>query len=182
VLGPGVRGLSACAAAKDAGASLVLVTGYGPRDAARLETARRFGADITVDVAIDDPVKALRRATGGRLADVVVDVTAKAPAALGQAVGLARTGGTVVLAGTRGSDETPGFAPDHIVYKELRLLGALGVDATAYAAALELLASGRWPFAELPRRCAELDGVEDLLRVMAGDVDETPPVHAVVTP
>jgi alcohol dehydrogenase len=182
VLGPGVRGLSACAAAKDAGAELVLVTGCGPRDAERLEVARRFGADITVDVAENDPARVLRDATGGRLADVVVDVTAKAPSALGQAVALACTGGTVVLAGTRGSDETPGFAPDHVVYKELQLIGALGVDATAYAAALGVLASGRWPFAELPRRWAGLDGVEDLVRTMAGEGNGDPPVHAVVVP
>jgi alcohol dehydrogenase len=182
VLGPGVRGLSACAAAKDAGAALVLVTGHGARDAERLEVARRFGADITVDVAEQNPVSVLRRATGGRLADVVVDVTAKAPAALGQAVSLARTGGAVVLAGTRGSDETPGFAPDQVVYKELQLIGALGVDATAYSAALDLLASGHWPFAELPRRCVGLDGVEDLVRTMAGEGAAAPPVHAVVVP
>jgi alcohol dehydrogenase len=181
-LGPGVRGLSACAAAKDAGAELVLVTGYGSRDAERLEVAKHFGADITVDVAEQNPAKVLRAATGGRLADVVVDVTAKAPSALGQAVGLACTGGTVVLAGTRGSDETPGFSPDHVVYKELRLMGALGVDAIAYGAALDLLASGRWPFEELPRRCAGLDGVEDLVRTMAGEGDGDPPVHAVVRP
>ena len=62
--------------------------------------------------------RALRAATGG-LADVVVDVTAKAPAALGQAVRLARPGGTIVLAGTRGSAETPGFRPD-----DRRLQGA----------------------------------------------------------
>ena len=43
VLGPGVRGLSACAAAKDAGADLVLVTGFGPRDAERLEVAPGSG-------------------------------------------------------------------------------------------------------------------------------------------
>ncbi len=48
------------------------------------------------------PSDALRDATGG-LADVVVDVTAKAPAAFAQALDLARTGGTVVLAGTRGT-------------------------------------------------------------------------------
>jgi alcohol dehydrogenase len=182
VLGPGVRGLSACAAAKDAGADLVLVTGFGPRDAERLEVARSFGADITVDVSVDNPVKALRAATGGRLADVVVDVTAKAPAALGQAVALAATGGTVVLAGTRGSNDTPGFAPDHVVYKELHLVGALGVDATAYAAALDVLASGRWPFDALPRTCAGLDDLDHLLRLLCGDIEGTPPVHAVAVP
>ena len=35
VLGPGVRGLSACVAAKEAGAAFVAVTGVGPRDRER---------------------------------------------------------------------------------------------------------------------------------------------------
>src|SRR5207244_9790241 len=138
------------------------------RDRARLEIGPAFGADLTVDSAVDDPVAALKQATGG-LADVVVDVTAKAPTALGQAVALARPGGTVVVAGTKGSADTPGFWPDLLVYKELRLLGALGVDAPAYRAALDLLAGGRYPFAELPRRTEGLDGVEGLLQTMAGD-------------
>lgn len=180
VMGPGVRGLASAAAAREAGAGFVMVTGLGPRDADRLALARDFGADIAVDVASDDPVAALRKAAGA-LADVVVDVTAKAPAALGQAVLLARPGGTIVLAGTRGSTETPGFAPDLVVFKELRLLGALGVDAADYRAALDLLANGRYPFAELPRRVVGLDDVGALLSSMAGEGDP-PPVHGVVTP
>ena len=181
VLGPGIRGLSACAAAKEAGAAFVMVTGVAPHDEERLTLAKNFGADLAVDVATTDPVKALRDATGHR-ADVVLDVTAKAPAALAQALNIARTGGTVVFAGTRGSAETPGFWPDLIVFKELRILGALGVDVAAYRAALELLASGRYPFADLPRRCAPLDEADDLVRTMAGEGAEAPPVHGVITP
>ncbi len=181
VLGPGVRGLSACAAAREAGAGFVMVTGAGERDAARLDLASKFGADIALDVSRFDPVTALRSATGG-LADVVVDVTAKAPAAFTQAIALCRPGGTVVVAGTRGTPEPPGFWPDHIVYKELRIFGALGVDAAAYRAALELLATDRYPFAELPRSCVDLGGAERLLQSMAGDREEVPPVHGVVVP
>lgn len=181
VLGPGVRGLSACAAAKEAGAEFVMITGYGERDAGRLALAAEFGADLAVDVATDDPVKALRKATGDG-ADVVVDVTAKAPTAFAQGIAIARTGGTMVVAGTRGTPEPPGFWPDHIVYKELRLLGALGVDVAAYRAALDLLASGRYPFADLPRRCVGLDGAEELVQAMAGEADDPPPVHGVITP
>jgi alcohol dehydrogenase len=181
VLGPGVRGLSAVTATKEAGAGFVMVTGLGRRDRGRLELAGALGADLTVDVAERDPVAALREATGG-LADVVVDVTAKAPAAFAQALALARPGGTVVVAGTRGSTDPPGFRPDLIVYKELRILGALGVDADAYHAAFELLASGRYPFAELPRRVENLDGAEALVRSMAWEGDAAAPVHGVLVP
>lgn len=181
ILGPGMRGLASLVAAREAGAGFVMVTGYGERDRPRLETARSFGADLTVDVSIDDPVAALRDAAG-RLADVVIDVTAKAPDAFGQAITLARPGGTVVVAGTRGTAGTPGFSPDTIVYKELRIIGALGVDAPAYREALALLASGRYPFAGIPREVVGLDDLEPLIATMAGESDRLPPLHGVLVP
>jgi alcohol dehydrogenase len=181
ILGPGIRGLCSLVAARQAGAGFVAVTGIGARDGTRLETARRFGADLTIDVAEVEPATALKEATGG-LADVVIDVTAKAPAALAQAVSLARPGGTIVVAGTRGTTETPGFVPDLLVYKELRVLGALGVDGPAYRHALDLLATGSHPWAELPREVQGFAGVEGLLQRLAGEEAGPIPVHGVFVP
>ena len=181
VLGCGIRGLAVAAAAKEAGAGFVMITGAGERDHPRLEQAARFGADLAVDVLADDPVARLRASANVAGADVVVDVTAKAPAAFAQGVALARPGATMVVAGTRGGGGTPGFDPDHVVYKELRIQGALGVDVAAYRAALDLLSSGTFPFAELPRQVVGLDGTAELLETMAGERG-VPPVHAVLVP
>jgi alcohol dehydrogenase len=73
------------------------------------------------------------------MADVVIDVTAGAPTAFAQAIVLARPAGTVIVAATRGlGSGAPGFSPDLVVFKELRIIGALGVEVTAYRAALDL--------------------------------------------
>ena len=63
----------------------------------------------------------------------------------------------------------------------MHIVGALGVDAPAYRAALALLASGRYPFADLDRQVVDLEHVEPLLQAMAGD-GPPPPVHGVVAP
>lgn len=169
ILGPGIRGICAAVAAKEAGAAFVSMTGVGPRDEQRLAIARSFGVDLPIDVSQDDAATALQRETGGRLADVVVDVTAKAPSAFADAVGLARPGGTIVVAGTRGGGGAPRFEPDLLVYKELHVVGALGVEYPAYRAALEILAMGRWPFDRITRESTGFAGLAQLLTSLADE-------------
>jgi alcohol dehydrogenase len=178
VLGPGIRGLCSLVAAREAGASFVMVTGRGERDRSRLEVARRFGADLAVDVAEEDPVASLQEAVGHG-ADIVVDVTAKAPAAFEQALRLARPEGTVVVAGTRG-ERVRDLNVDLVVYKELRVLGALGVDVEAYRAAMDLLASDKYPFDEIARRTAGFEEIGHMLQDMS-DGSFTP-LHGVFVP
>jgi alcohol dehydrogenase len=181
VLGPGIRGISAVAAAKAAGAAFVMVTGFGGRDAGRLELARTLGADLAVDVATDDPVQALQ-AAAGCLADVVVDVTARAPQAFAQALALAGREGRVVIAGVRGGEVTLTFSPDLITNRALRVTGASGVSTTAHERAFELLAGGAFPAGGIPRRTAGFADVSQLLAAMAGERGQDLPVHAVFVP
>ena len=116
VLGPGQRGIASVIAAKEAGAGRIIVTGLS-RDAAKLDLAREFGADLAIDVEQEDARKAVRAATDGRGADVVIDVTAYAAEAVTQAIDLARRGGRVVLAGTKGPKPVPEFYSDRVVLK-----------------------------------------------------------------
>lgn len=182
VLGPGIRGLAAVAAARNAGAERILITGWGERDWPRLKAAKDFGATMAIDASTEDPIAAIRDLSGGGGASVVVDVTANAPAALGQAVRMAARGGRIVVAGVRNSDETPGFRPDAVMYKELTLIGALGVDAPVYRRALQLVASDKYPFRDLPRQIEPLINAAELLATMAGETESVPPIHAVLVP
>jgi alcohol dehydrogenase len=162
----------------------------GPRDAGRRALAPQFGADLAVDVTVEDPVAGLGRRTGG-LADVVVDVTAKTPTAFAPA----RPVGTVVVAGTRGfGSGAPGFSLDMVVFNSKNCASSaplggprrpsadLGGDVTAHRAASNLLMSGRYPFESLPRRCVCLEDVGEVLDTMAGEHDGVPPVHGVLIP
>ena len=101
---------------------------------------------------------------------------------MAQAIALARPGGTVVLAGTRGRAAAPGFDPDLVVYKELRLLGALGVDVAAYGAAFDLLADPGFALHRVVHTTVGLDDTGALLHRMAGESDGERPVHGVVVP
>jgi alcohol dehydrogenase len=180
ILGPGIRGLCSLIAARAAGAEFIMVTGAGPRDRGRLETARAFGADLVVDVMEEDPARALRRATR-RGADVVVDVTAKAPAAFDQALGIVRGEGTIVVAGIRGGPMPAGSNIDLLVYKEIRLIGVLGVDVADYEKGLELLARPDLPLASIDRGVAGFDGLPAMLEALANGEPDTP-MHAVFVP
>ena len=177
IMGPGLRGIAAVAAAKAAGAGYVAVVGRGGRDAERLAAARRFGADLTVDVAEEDPVAALTAATGG-LADVVVDATANAPSAWAMAVRLAAREGRICVAGIHGDEPVPAFRPDDIVTKELTVRGVLGARSEDFAAATGLLAARAAEFSSVPTATATLDDLPELLAVMAGEGTAPPPVFA----
>ena len=180
ILGPGIRGLCSLVAARAAGAEFIMVTGAGARDRARLDIAVEFGADLVVDVTEEDPARALRRAVR-RGADVVVDVTAKSPAAFDQALGIVRGEGTIVVAGIRGGPMPAGSNMDLLVYKEIRLIGVLGVDAADYEAGLELLAHTDLPFASIDRGIAGFDQLPAMLESLANGEPETP-MHAVFVP
>jgi len=181
VLGPGQRGLASAIACREAGAGCIIVTGLA-KDEAKLALAQRFGAHHTINVETEDLRSRVREITDGAMADVVVDVTSYAVEAVTQAFDLARRGGTVVLAGTKGPKPVPDFLSDKIVLKELRVLGALGVDYPAYEAAIRLIESGRYPLAEMHTHTLPLEEAERGLRLLAGELPGEEAVHIALVP
>ena len=180
VLGPGQRGLSAVIAARAAGAGTVIVTGL-TRDRHKLDLAVGLGADHAIDVESEPLTERFLQLTGGRLADIVVDVTAGAPQAVGDAVALARPGGTIVLGGLK-SRPVPAFDADDVVLKGLTIIGARGVDYPAYREALALIEGSSLPLDQLRSHTFGLADAATAVEVLAGEHPGEEPVNVVITP
>ena len=142
VLGTGPIGLMLCAAAKDAGATVIAVGGRPERRA----LASEFGA-----VAGD-----------GRGADVVIEAAGTADA-WAEAVRLVRPGGTVLFFGGRESGSELAVDAFRLHYEELTLRGSFHHTPRTVRAALAFLASGAYPWERLITHTVGLEGVPDLL-------------------
>ncbi len=104
----------------------------------KLELARRHGAEFTVNAAETDPVQAVVDYTDGGAHGV--EVTAVHPAAFGQAIGMARKGGTIVFIGLPPGDfPAPIF---DIVFKGLTIRGSLVGTRQDMVEALDFFARG----------------------------------------
>jgi threonine dehydrogenase-like Zn-dependent dehydrogenase len=181
ILGPGQRGLASVIACREAGADQILVTGLAA-DARKLALAREFGADHAIDVENEDALARVRELTGGRGADVVVDVSSYSTAPVAQALDFVRTGGRVVLAGVKGFKPIPDFVSDKIVMKEISLMGAIGVTSTGYRSAIRLLESRRVPVEKMHTHDFALRDAELAIRTLARQVPGDESIHSCLLP
>jgi len=107
-------------------------------DPAKLDLATRLGADVAVDGRERDQVKQLMKSTGGMHG---VLVTAASTAAFGQAIGLARRRGTVVLNGLPpGNFPTPVMP---VVLKRITIRGSIVGTRHDLREALQFAAEGK---------------------------------------
>ena len=167
VLGPGQRGLASVLALRTAGASTVMITGLAG-DRKKLALAEEFGADHAVNVEEHDLAESVREATGGRGFDVVIDTTPGAAHMVVQAIDFARQGGTVVLAGLKGANPVPNLLSDRIVSKELTVKGVLSASSTAFAEALRLIESKRFPLHKMLTHTFSLADAKTAVETLAG--------------
>jgi threonine dehydrogenase-like Zn-dependent dehydrogenase len=180
VLGAGQRGLAAILASKYVGAGLIIATGLA-RDAKKLELAREFGADYTINVEEEDTVERVRELTGGDGADVVLDLTPMAQQPVRDAIEAVRWGGTIVLAGLKGHQDIS-LQTDKLINKALTVKGAFSVDAAAYTDAIKLIESGKFPLEKMQTHKYGLDDVEHAIKLLAGEIPGEDAIHVAVMP
>lgn len=171
IQGPGQQGLAQLMAAKQAGASKIIVSGT-TRDADRLALALELGADHVIDVLTDDPREKIRDLTNGRGLDYVLDCTSRAgtaPALLGIDV-LKRREGTLVVQGELAA--FPDFPLKQVTEKAITIKSARGHSFNACELAIAQIASGRFPMEKLATHRYGIDQVDHAIRVLAGETDE----------
>lgn len=182
ILGPGQRGLGSVVAAREAGAQKIIVTGL-KKDAHKLALALELGADATIDVDEEDTVERVRELTGGQLADVVVEVTAVAVEPVVHAIEVAKPGGTVLLAGMKGSGQTiPGFSSDKVMMKELTLKGMNGQDLVSVEPALRLIQSRKYPLEKMHTHTFPLADAQLAVETLAGRAPDAEAISITIAP
>jgi threonine dehydrogenase-like Zn-dependent dehydrogenase len=181
ILGPGQRGLASVIACRDAGAKRIIVTGLAA-DAKKLELARHFGADFTIDVDNEDVKQRVREITDGEGADIVVDVSSYATKPVADSLDYVRMGGQIVLAGVKGFREIPDFISDKIVMKEISIRGAIGVTSTGYRSAIRLIESGRVALEAMHTHDFGLRQAELAIQTLAREIEGEESIHSCLIP
>jgi L-iditol 2-dehydrogenase len=134
ITGPGPIGLLCLQLAKSAGAYTIMCG--TSQDGNRLALARRFGADVTVNVETTDLIALLDDLTGAQGADVFLEC-AGAPAAARMGLAATRRGGQYTQVGLFPAPFELSF--DLIAYKELKVTGSLGQRWSSWQRSLSLL-------------------------------------------
>jgi L-iditol 2-dehydrogenase len=136
VVGTGMIGALVVQALRVAGAGRVIAVDL---DDAKLELASSLGADETIRADQVDPVAVIRELTGGRGADVAMEVVGATPT-VRTAIESVRKGGSVCLVGNLSPKvELP---LQSVVTREISLFGTCGCNGE-YPACLELMGQGR---------------------------------------
>jgi threonine dehydrogenase-like Zn-dependent dehydrogenase len=152
------------------GAAPVIVIGHTPR---KLALAREFGADIAINLnEITDPVAEVRRLTGGRGADFVIEAVGSA-ATYEQALAMTRPGGTLAAFGITAGDDTIAVKPFDIVLGERTIVGSCAGVGTDWTDALALIAYGHVKPEKLFSMIVPLEELEAALNQLRTDPNLT---------
>jgi L-iditol 2-dehydrogenase len=121
IIGPGPIGLMTQQFAQLAGASKIIMLGYGEISKAGLELSRKLGADLTIDTEKEDGVGIVKNQTHGLGADVAIE-TSGSQGGYKMLLDLVRQGGTVICVGLTGGAQIP-IRMDRIALNELDVYG-----------------------------------------------------------
>jgi len=173
IVGAGPIGLSAITGAQLFSPShIVAIDLVG----SRLQAAKDFGADILIDSSCEDPVKLVRKLTGGLGADVTIEAVGAA-ASFEQAVALVRPGGHVANIGVHGEPATLHLEREWI--RDITITTGL-VDTYSIPTLMDLVRTRQVDARTFITHHFEMDQFEDAYQVF-GNAAETGALKVVLS-
>lgn len=159
VLGAGPIGLLTIVCAKLAGAGRIFAVDPVRH---RREFAKIMGADVTLDPSAVDPAAEIRKATGNRGVDCVLDCAAKEHTT-NDAIRAVRNAGRVVITGIHSATHVP-FEVSPMRRKELAIFNVRRSNHETHGA-LEMIGARPELFAPLLTHTRKLDQIADAFEI-----------------
>ena len=164
VVGAGPVGLSAITGARLFSPSHIVAIDLSD---ARLEAAKQFGADITVNNTREDPLSVIKELTGRLGADVAIEAVG-VPASFELAVSLARPGGRIANIGVHGEAATLHLEEQWI--RDITITTGL-VDTSSTPTLMRLITTGQIDARQFITHHFDLDEIEEAYDVFARAAD-----------
>ncbi|MFQ5711665.1 MAG: zinc-binding dehydrogenase [Candidatus Geothermarchaeales archaeon] len=137
ILGQGPSGLLHTRLAKLNGANPIIATS---RSDWKLELARKYGADVTINSRRENPVTRILEHVGSRGVDIAIE-SAGVPETITQSIKVVRPGGTVLIFGIH-AKSINNFDAYPFYFKELSVVGSRAMIESEYEPTIRLVASG----------------------------------------
>lgn len=170
VQGSGAIGLVTLLCAKLSGAGRLIMVGGPP---GRLELAKRYGADVTIDIGqvpdVEERIKlVLDETTRGEGADVVYECAGFLPA-IEEGIRYTRVSGTFVEMGHFVDIGTIDFNPNQLLMrKNIHLEAIWGSRPEHFVRAMPILEKNELPYADMVSHVIPLDRVSEGFHALGG--------------
>jgi len=163
IIGAGSSGIIHTLLSRSFGASQIIVSDLVNY---RLEAARKFGADLTINPQSETLVKKVEEVTNRTGADIVV-VTAPNIKAFSEGIDVCRKGGTVCLFAPAPPNEHIRISPHKLFFSEIKIIPSYSASHIETRTALKLISSGRIKAKELITHRFPLNRIEDAFKTAA---------------
>lgn len=157
IIGAGPIGCFMAQLAKIRGAQKVIMIDLNDT---RLEMAKQFGVDETVNSSVEDPIEAVKRLTNGKGADKVISAT-PANATQTQSIHMVKKGGLVVFFGGVPKGSMTELDCNLIHYNNIWIKGHFGASYSQSKRAYQLAISPTFPTEKFITHILPLDKINE---------------------
>jgi threonine dehydrogenase-like Zn-dependent dehydrogenase len=148
---------------------MIIITGTS-RSMMKLDVARSLGAHHTIVSDTENVAERVHQITGGRGVDVIIDVVPIATKPILDAIEVAKTGATIILAAIKGKTALS-MNVDRVLYKELTLKGVYSQGNEAYREAFRIIEENPPELAAMHTHEFKLEDAETALLTLGREIN-----------